>query len=556
MALNQRVLAALVDYDGCDVARIVHHAAQAGDVDAIVRYGPAAARDAARAGAHREAVAHLGLVLEHEDRFTAGERAELLAQYAIECYTIGAIDKAVEAERRAVDLNRSLGDLRQLGASLRWLARMSWMAGDRSERRAGGREAVDVLEQAGDSRLLALALSNESQLCMLAHRPAESIAYGERAAALAREVGDAAIISHALTNIGTSQWHLGDPAGQPTLDEALRVALEAGEVEDACRAYVNLAWNLLDWYRLDEAERYLTVGHEAGRGLRDLQLPHLHAGRACAAGVRAGLVGRGRPHRRASHGRVLAARCPALTVLGRVRVRRGQPGAPRCFRGVAADGKARGAAADGPGRGRAARRQPGLRGDQAGVRDIAAPVYQEAKRLGDRVHQAELGYWLAKAGQQVQPDGDHPYAVQAAGRWREAAAAWEAAGCPYEHAAALAESPDPEQLLTALAMLDELGAKPLATEVRRRLRALGVTRIPRGPRAKPGSTRWPDRPPDRRAAPARQGLHERSDRQPAGGFRAHGRQSRRGSTRQARRGQPTRGRCPRGRAGVLDAENR
>ena len=64
MALNRRVLAALVNRDGCDAGRIVHHAARAGDVDAIVRYGPAAARDAARAGAHREAVAHYGLVLE------------------------------------------------------------------------------------------------------------------------------------------------------------------------------------------------------------------------------------------------------------------------------------------------------------------------------------------------------------------------------------------------------------------------------------------------------------------------------------------------------------
>ena len=60
MALNQRVLAALVERDGSDVSRIVHHAAQAGDVGAIVRYGPVAARDAARAGAHREAVAHFG----------------------------------------------------------------------------------------------------------------------------------------------------------------------------------------------------------------------------------------------------------------------------------------------------------------------------------------------------------------------------------------------------------------------------------------------------------------------------------------------------------------
>jgi len=47
--------------------------------------------------------------------------------------------------------------------------------------------------------------------------------------------------------------------------------------------------------------------------------------------------------------------------------------------------------------------------------------------------------------------------------------------------AALAESPDKQHLLTALGMLDELDAKPLATVVRRRLRALGVTRIPRGP---------------------------------------------------------------------------
>ena len=37
-------------------------------------------------------------------------------------------------------------------------------------------------------------------------------------------------------------------------------------------------------------------------------------------------------------------------------------------------------------------------------------------------------------------------------------AAWEAAGCPYEHAAALAESPEPDDLITALGILDELGA--------------------------------------------------------------------------------------------------
>ena len=46
---------------------------------------------------------------------------------------------------------------------------------------------------------------------------------------------------------------------------------------------------------------------------------------------------------------------------------------------------------------------------------------------------------------------------------------------------ALAASPGPADLLAALALLDDLGAKPLATRVRGRLRALGVARIPRGP---------------------------------------------------------------------------
>ncbi len=486
IALNQRVVVALIEHDGSDVSRIIHHAALAGDEDAMIRYGPAAARDAARAGAHREAVAHFGLVLRHEGRFSAGERAELLEEYAIECYTIGAIDRSVEAGRRAVELNRSLGNLRQLGASLRWLSRIWWMAGDRANAELSGREAIDVLELAGDSRLLALALSNESQLCMLAHRLHESIAYGERAVLLAREVGDAAITSHALTNIGRSRWALGDPAGQRTIDEALEVALEAGDVEDACRAYVNLMWDMLDWSRLDEADHYLTAAMKLAEESEFFGiLSYMQVGRARLYLAR----GSWDEAIRMAEGAVdafLPARCAALTVLARVHARRGQPQAARLLSSawklaVQIDEMQRlGPAA-------AARAEDAwLHGDHARVRDIATPVYEEAVRLGDRVHQAELGYWLAKAGQPVQITSDHPYALQAAGRWREAAAAWETAGQPYERAAAMAESHDAQHLLGALEVLDELDAKPLATEVRSRLRELGMTRIPRGPR---GDTR-------------------------------------------------------------------
>ena len=493
MALNQQVLEALIGHDGADVAQIVHHAAQAGSPDAIIRYGPAAARDAARAGAHREAVAHLGLVLEHDGQLAPGERAGLLEQYAIECYTVGAIGNAVTAGQRAVGLNRSLGDLRRLGASLRWLSRIAWMAGDRAGADQASREAIEVLEQAGDNRLLALALSNESQLCMLAHRLPESIAYGERAVMLAREVGDAATMSHALTNIGMSRWGLGDSAGQATIDEALQVALDAGDVEDACRAYVCLIWNMLDWFRLDEADRYLTAAMRlAGESEFFGILAYMQAGRARLEFARGSWDEAVRFAEMAADA-FLPARCAALIVLGRLQVRRGEARGTRLLASAwelavqIGELQRIGPAA-------AARAEDAwLHGDHARVRGIADPVYREATRLVAPVHQAELGYWLAKAGQPTATPGTpagapaaHPYALQAAGRWREAAAAWQAAGCPYEQAAALADGDDPQDLLTALGILDELGAAPLATVVRRRLRALGMTRIPRGPR---GETR-------------------------------------------------------------------
>jgi DNA-binding CsgD family transcriptional regulator len=479
--LNERVLTALVNRDGSDVAQIVHHAAQAGDSGAIVRYGPAAGRDAARAGAHREAVAHFALVLEHGAQFPADELADLLQEYAVECYTIGAAERGAGAQRQAVDLNRSRGDPRTLGASLRWLARMQWWAGERGDAEQAGLEAIEVLEQAGDNRLLALALSCLSQLHMLAHRPVESISYGERAVVLAREAGDAATTSHALTNIGTSQWLLGDPSGLRTMDEGLREALDVGDVEDACRAYVNIVWELLNWFRLGEAERYLTAGVQLAEDAEFLGfLSYMHVEMARLALAR-GSWDEAARLARLSVDASLPIRCAALTVLGRAWVRRGQPDAasvldPAWELAVKANEPQRlGPVA-------AVRAEAAwLRGDHAGALAVAGPVYQDAARLGDRVYQAELGYWLAKAGRPVEAHGDHPYAVQAAGRWREAAALWDAAGCPYEHAAALAESPDPAHLLAALETLDELGAKPLATAVRTRLRELGVTRIPRGP---------------------------------------------------------------------------
>jgi DNA-binding CsgD family transcriptional regulator/energy-coupling factor transporter ATP-binding protein EcfA2 len=482
VALNRRALHALVGGEDADLARILHHAAQAGDADAIVRYGPAAGRDAAAAGAHREAAAHYRLVLGHRERFAPAELAELLEGYAVECYTIGTPAAAVAAQREAIELRRSQGDQRALGADLRWLSRMAWWAGDRAAAEQAAAEAIAVLEPAGDRRLLALALSNQSQLYMLASRAGDCVAVGERAIALAREVGDAAILAHALTNVGGARWQLGEESAWSLMEEGLGVALAAGEVEHACRAYAVLASHQLDDLRLDDAERTLAEGISLAERADHLgYLGYLYVELGGAKLARAAWDDAVRAARRGLDGGPLQ-RCPALTVLGRVRVRRGEPAGDELLRQAEALAVELGELQR-TGPVAVARAEAAwLAGDLAAVRAIAGPVYEEARRLGHVPLHAELGYWLTKADQAVAPfASEYPYALQAAGRWREAAAAWQAAGCPYEHAAALAESPDPQDRLAALAQLDALGAAPLARLVRAGLRRLGVAHVPRGP---------------------------------------------------------------------------
>ena len=76
-----------------------------------------------------------------------------------------------------------------------------------------------------------------------------------------------------------------------------------------------------------------------------------------------------------------------------------------------------------------------------------------------------------------------PYALQLAGDWRQAAAAWRQLDCPYETALALADADEEPALRAALEQLQQLGAKPAAAIVARRLRRRGARSLPRGPRA-------------------------------------------------------------------------
>lgn len=484
-ALNARVLAVLVRDPDADAARIVHHAARAGDRAAVVRYGPAAARAAAAGGAHREASGIYRLMVHGGEKdFGPAERAEFLEQAAIECYLIGDEDRCSARHlRAAVALRREQRDPLALGSSLRWLSRALWWNGDRCGAEAAAAESTAVLLGAGDDRRLAMAYSNEAQLAMLADRIPEAVEAAERSISLARPAGDAAVLSHALNNLGSARWRAGDPNGRALVEESLRLALDAGEVEHALRAYAALAWRLLDDLEPAEAARYATAGIAlADRAEHIGFLQYLTVERAMIAlagarwdeAVRYAQVG-------------LAAappvRCAALTVLNRALLRSGRPD-PDSIEETWQLAQSLGELQRTGPAAVLVCEEAWLRDDLDRIRQVATPVQADAATRGVPATQAELEVWLTRAGETVASNeaSEDPRTLLAGGRWREAQRIWGERGYPYEAAAARGDSPLAVDQLAAVADLDALGAVPLAQRLRRRLRSGGIN-VPRGPAA-------------------------------------------------------------------------
>jgi DNA-binding CsgD family transcriptional regulator/tetratricopeptide (TPR) repeat protein len=482
--LHARFLDALLATSDPDPARVVHHATAAGDVDRLVEHGPVAARDAAAAGAHRQATGHYAALLPHLDRFGPAEQAELLEAYALESYYLGDSRQALRSQHRAAGLRRQLGEAVALGTNLVWLARHAWWSGDHDEAISASTEAIHVLEDAGaDGPELAMAYSRRAQLLMLSLDDEAAIPWAERAVEMARRLGDRRVLAHALCNLGSSRWRLDDERGRPTLQESLDVALATGADEDACRSYTVMVWQLVRRYQHDEARR---IGREAIAFAEDaeqvgfaaylrgtvagslLDTGHLDDAEALARSV----VGSGIED---------VGLLPALTALGQTLARRGEADAEATLeRAWAYAERSKELQRLGP--------VAAALGEQAWATDRPQPALDRLARIealaAERAiqhHVDQLGYWRWKLGETVRLTSDSGWALQVRGEWDRAARWWAERSQPYEQALALAESEETEAMLEAVRILDSLSATPAAERTRVRLRQRGVRRIPRGP---------------------------------------------------------------------------
>ncbi len=489
--LHARVLGALRDAPeaGRYLALLAHHAEAAGDREAVLEFAIAAAEQAESLHAHREAAAQYARALRFADRLPPIERARLYEGRSIACYLSDHREEALTARLAALAIWRKLGDSLKEGENLRWLSRLYWVEGRRVDAEAAATSALEVLETLTPGRELAMAYSNLAQLRMLDDDVDGTLLWGNRAIALAEQLGESETLIHALANIGAARHYAGDDQGHEALERSLQLALDHGYLDHACRALLVLAWTTLLAMRLNEAERRLATAI-AFAIEHDLDNYHwyLLAGRAM---LRARQGAWDAAEEEIRHLLQLPALSPltrlvALTTWGQLFARRGSPESTAAFDEALVLAERTGHLSRlGPVR--AARAEAALLGgDGMRARAEALAVRDLAFTRGDVWQKGEIAWLLWQAGERDIPsDGlAEPYALQIAGDFTGAAAAWQELGCPYEAACALAASDDPALVRRAITTFEELGARPAIGQAIQHLRALGVRDLPtvrRGP---------------------------------------------------------------------------
>ena len=487
-ALHAGVLGALaIESRHTAPARLVHHALRSRERAAISRFAPAAAEQARGRGAHREATAHWRNALQHGDPADDAQRRQWLEQFAIATNLTGLTRESLQARCTLEQMASARGDIVDAAVQLsrQAMAHIALMRHDEADRL--NHQALAMLEPLPAGPAHGTVWSVEAYLRMLNRDCEDSVVWARRTAALAESIGDTVVASAAQSALGTALLFIDYEQGVDQMLQTLARQRAAGNLQAAGGTLSNLGSGSGELMQLDNAERWL-------REAIALCTAHEFDGLAHYSKSWLALTSllRGRWDDAATLGREVAgnaaasdmSRLMALLALTRLRLRRGDRGADAALEeALALTGEHNTLQRIAPLR--AARSEAAAaRGDNAA---IAAEVNAALPLAIAHRHPwfiGELAYWGWCAGTLGEPpDGcAEPYALEISGRWREAAAAWQRAGCPYERARALAKG-DADAQREALAVFELLGARPAADALRRRLREAGVRGIARGARA-------------------------------------------------------------------------
>jgi predicted ATPase/DNA-binding CsgD family transcriptional regulator len=488
MALHYRILTVLKEshLTRNDQARLANHAEGTKDVSAVLEYAPAAAQQAAAAGAHREAIELYELALRFADSLPPAKRAQMLEAYTVELRFANRVAERVIALQKAIELWHLIGDRLREAVCLSTLAETYVALGQTPESEEANRSALAVMEGLPPSAELAQVYMMQCFVEMVQRNCVEAVSWGEKAIALAEQFEDFETLARAHNFTGCAILIMDYEHGRELLERSLAIARKADLPWASEGAYNNLGWMLLEIYQLDDAEHYLTEGlayateHDDAYHLLQMlvwrALVRLYQGHweeALEIALRV-------LQRRYVD---IEGRTCALLALARTRIRMGDPQATVPLEeALVLSVQANALPRLGPAR--AARAELAwLEGKHELATEEARAAYDLAVQKKHPWIAGELAFWRWRAGNEINPPSwiAKPFALQIAGDWHGAAQEWERRSCPYEQALALMDGDEAAQI-AALGIFEKLGARPAAEKLKQKMRSLGIRGIPRGPR--------------------------------------------------------------------------
>jgi DNA-binding CsgD family transcriptional regulator/tetratricopeptide (TPR) repeat protein len=486
LQMHRQMIGLLEEAEIRDTARLAHHAIRAASPELIVEYAPEAAEQAIRRGARREAVAFCRAALEYPEVLGADGAANLRVAMANELRLLGDPEGSVPELRQAIDHFRAEGAAEELANALGLLQGSLWNLRRFEEGWDAIDEAVTVLRPLGPTEMLGMTLYRIAHNHMLARHAGPAFEHIAEAKEVAEATGSVDVAWLALMMTGCLHIVVGNA------DEGIRLLEQSVTEAEAMHnpRFVSIGLGMLGSGG-GEARRYDAAIPALERGVvqglatdEDYSVAYDRAWLARIA------FERGRWEEAVTYADLVAgtlaqpsgiADITAMSALGRVRVRRGDPGGLDVLERMvelsrehelqhgwnAICGKAE---------------HHWLTGDPGTALDVLEPAFTRALDTDSEWARGEIGFWMWRVGAiEGPPDGAaEPFALQMAGEWQAAADAWRQIGCPYEVAMALADGSE-EANVQALELLDPLGARPLADRIRGQLRAVGADNIPRRP---------------------------------------------------------------------------
>lgn len=486
--LHRRVLDTLVDSGRVvPVARLVHHAERAADPEAVRRFAPAAATEAAARGSYREAAHHWQSALRATPPdIDPEQRLVWLEAFAQASRQLARLGDGLEARQELDAAYCQLGDVRRQGLNLSWTAHLHVLMTQNALADAASARAIALLETLPPGPELATAYGLEGALRMLNREYDASVAWCEKSIELAQRFGVRDRELNSMTTAATARMFIDYDAGCAANEATLRLARAEGQHAITASILMNLGSASGELMRLPEARRWLleavdfATEHEMEGNLQYvnawLALCDLREGHWNDAAERSSRV-------IDATGPLSISRLTALVARGRLRSLRGDPGVQETLDEALALAGSTSLQRVAPVR--VARAEAAwMRGDLAACDAEARAALALAQQRAHPWFIGELALWCWRAGTLTRaPKGcAEPYALEIGGRWREAAQAWQGLGGRLEQALALAGG-DEDAQREALVLLDALGARPAAEALRRRLRDAGVRGVTRGARA-------------------------------------------------------------------------